>query len=101
MTKHIKLSNQAIISQIEGNIVSDMDGEKVMLSIDNGKYYNLGELGGTIWEYINEPLYIEELIEKLLDQYDVEKEVCEQQVKEFISQLAEQGLVRINAHVRL
>ena len=23
-----------------------MDGEKVMLSIQNGKYYNLGEIGG-------------------------------------------------------
>ena len=27
-----------------------MDGEKVMLSINNGKYYNLGEIGGDIWE---------------------------------------------------
>ena len=30
--------------QKEGNVVSDMDGEKVMLSIHNGKYYNLGEV---------------------------------------------------------
>jgi len=33
---------------VEGNIVSNMDGEKVMLSIKNGKYYNLGEIGGFI-----------------------------------------------------
>ena len=36
---------------MKGNIVSDMGGEKVMLSIENGKYYNLGEMGGEIWEF--------------------------------------------------
>ena len=29
-----------------------MGGEKVMLSVKNGKYYNLGEIGGEIWELI-------------------------------------------------
>ena len=38
--------------QVKGNIVSDMGGEKVMLSVNKGKYYNLGEIGGDIWELI-------------------------------------------------
>ena len=43
-TKQISLQN--MVAQIPGNIVSDMGGEKVMMSINNGKYYNLGEIGG-------------------------------------------------------
>lgn len=39
------------------NVVSDMDGEKVMLSVHNVKYYNLGEVGGLTWELMNEPKY--------------------------------------------
>ena len=31
-----------------------MGGEKVMLSINNGKYYNLVKLVGSIWELIEE-----------------------------------------------
>ena len=46
--QNISLNDE--VSQREGNIVSDMGGEKVMLSINNGKYYNLGEMGGEIWE---------------------------------------------------
>ena len=45
---NLQLTVDAVIVQSEGFLVSDMDGEKVMLSIDNGKYYNLGEIGGRI-----------------------------------------------------
>ena len=49
MLKDKKISLNSRIVQSKGNMVSDMDGEKVMLNIEKGKYYNLGELGGTIW----------------------------------------------------
>ena len=61
-----------MLVQNPGNIVSDMDGEKVMLSIQNGKYYNLGELGGEIWDLIKEPISTQELVHSLQSQYDVE-----------------------------
>lgn len=92
MNKTISMND--IISQVDGNIVSDMDGEKVMLSIENGKYYNLGEVGGEIWECIKEPISIYDLIHSLLSQYDVEEDKCSDQVIRFIGRLIEQGLVR-------
>jgi hypothetical protein len=84
-------------SQSPGNIVSDMDGEKVMLSVSNGKYYNLGELGGEIWELMKEPITIKELVTKLQSQYNVDQTDCQLQVTDFLSQLLEQGLVSIHS----
>lgn len=84
-------------SQSPGNIVSDMDGEKVMLSVSNGKYYNLGELGGEIWELMKEPITIQELVTKLQSQYNVDQSDCQSQVTDFLSQLLEQGLVSIHS----
>ncbi|MBM7540687.1 lasso peptide biosynthesis PqqD family chaperone [Amphibacillus cookii] len=84
-----------MIKQLEGNIVSDMDGEKVMLSVTKGKYFNLGELGGEIWDMIIEPISIQQLVLNLLEQYDVDQEVCYQQVIAFIRQLAEAELIQI------
>ncbi|WP_017471996.1 lasso peptide biosynthesis PqqD family chaperone [Amphibacillus jilinensis] len=84
-----------MIKQLEGNIVSDMDGEKVMLSVTKGKYFNLGELGGEIWDMIIEPISIQQLVLNLLEQYDVDQEVCYQQVIAFIRQLAEAELIHI------
>ncbi|WP_066067784.1 lasso peptide biosynthesis PqqD family chaperone [Neobacillus soli] len=90
-----KVSLTSIITQTEGNVVSDMDGEKVMLSIESGNYYNLGELGGEIWDLIKSPMEINHLVNTLLLKYQVEKEECEQHVLSYIEQLEKERLIQI------
>ncbi|WP_397443807.1 lasso peptide biosynthesis PqqD family chaperone [Peribacillus aracenensis] len=92
-----QLDTKNLYSQSPGNIVSDMDGEKVMLSVSNGKYYNLGELGGEIWELMKEPITIQELVTTLQLQYNVDQTDCNEHVTDFLSQLLEQGLVSIHS----
>lgn len=92
-----QLDTKNLYSQSPGNIVSDMDGEKVMLSVSNGKYYNLGELGGEIWELMKEPITIQELVTTLQLQYNVDQTDCKEHVTDFLSQLLEQGLVSIHS----
>lgn len=95
MVKTQLLSTTYIVSQSEGNIVSDMDGEKVMLSISNGKYYNLGEIGGVIWDLIKTPTSISQLINTLLDQYEIEQNECQEQVLSFLEKLVEEKLIKL------
>ncbi|MDP1417462.1 lasso peptide biosynthesis PqqD family chaperone [Peribacillus simplex] len=90
-----KLLEDSLIVQGQGNIVSDMDGEKVMLNIEKGKYYNLGELGGSIWDLMKEPITFDQLVTELLTQYDVDNEVCVDQVTDFLTQLNDEGLMKI------
>lgn len=99
MIKSQRVTKNHLYSQSPGNIVSDMDGEKVMLSVHKGKYYNLGELGGEIWELMKEPITIHELVTKLQSQYDIAQTECEEQVTDFINQLLEQGLVKIEDRI--
>lgn len=89
------LSLKHIVVQGKGNIVSDMGGEMVMLSVSNGKYYNLGEMGGEIWEMIESPTVINELISKLMDRYTVEKSQCEEEVLAFLALLQNEKLIQI------
>lgn len=90
-----KISLDCLIVQGGGNIVSDMDGEKVMMSIHNGKYYNLGTMGGTIWDLLKIPISSNQLITTLISEYEVEKNECEKQVISFLERLYEEGLIRI------
>ncbi|MEX6700345.1 lasso peptide biosynthesis PqqD family chaperone [Peribacillus frigoritolerans] len=99
MLKTQQITLEKAIVQREGNIVSDMDGEKVMLSVQKGKYYNLGKLGGEIWDLMKEPVTIQELVTTLQSQYDVEQTECKEQVTDFINQLLEQGLVKIEDRI--
>ena len=91
--KHISL--QDLVIQITGNIVSDMGGEKVMMSINNGKYYNLGEIGGDIWTLIEQSISVNEIVMAFVANYEVEKEECEEQVLSFLNQLYEEELINI------
>lgn len=96
MIMHENISLTHTVSQIKGNIISGMAGEKVMLSIKNGKYYNLGEIGGYIWNLIEESISIKQLVIPLMDKFEVEQSECESQVILFINQLLEEELIVIN-----
>ncbi|MCZ2257316.1 lasso peptide biosynthesis PqqD family chaperone [Sporosarcina sp. G11-34] len=96
MTKIQQELKNSLFNQKQGNIVSDMDGEKVMLSIQSGKYYNLGKLGGVIWELMKEPISIEKMVATLQSRYDVGQTECEEQVTAFLNQMLEEGLINEN-----
>ncbi|QAY66754.1 lasso peptide biosynthesis PqqD family chaperone [Paenibacillus protaetiae] len=93
----LSFSEQEIIVQSQGFLASDMNGEKVMLSIDNGKYYNLGAVGGRIWELVAVPSTIETIVTHLVAEYEIGFEECRQQVSVFLQQLLGEGLVQVQA----
>ncbi|MFC3884760.1 lasso peptide biosynthesis PqqD family chaperone [Bacillus songklensis] len=99
MIKKQTISLSKLIVQGKGNIVSDMDGERVMLSIYNGKYYNLGEMGGAIWDHIEKPVSVIQLVTRLMSEYEVEQSECEEQVISFLETLLEEGLLEIGEEV--
>lgn len=91
--EEILLNNSVV--QGKGNIVSDMGGEKVMLSVHNGKYYNLGEIGGKIWDIIEKPILVTQLVTELRFKYEVERSVCEEQVVSFLGVMLMEGLINV------
>ncbi|MDI4644150.1 lasso peptide biosynthesis PqqD family chaperone [Cohnella hashimotonis] len=97
MTIETAIPQQATIRQTPGNIVSDMDGEKVMLNVQLGKYFNLGEIGGRVWELIGNVTTVEALVDQLTAEYAVERETCEAHVRSFLAQLSEQQLITVSA----
>jgi len=85
-------TNHTVI-QTKDNIVSEMDGEKVLLSIRNGKYYNLGKVGGRIWDLTERPISVNDLTAALVSEYEVAQNVCEEQVISFLEHLLKEGLI--------
>jgi hypothetical protein len=95
MLNTLRLSLDSIVIQSEGNIVSDMNGEKVMMSIQKGKYYNLGSVGGSIWEGIQSQISVGELIKALVNEYEVDYSDCQEQVMSFLGLLYKEDLIKV------
>lgn len=84
-----------IVAQTAGLVAADMDGEKVMLNIESGKYFGLDRLGSRIWELIEKPHTVRALVATLLTEYDVEEKTCQNDIVAFVGTLHAKGLVDI------
>lgn len=74
-------------------MIVDLSGEAVILNTENWVYYGLNGMGYRVWNLIQEPKRIDEIKSAILGEYDVDSEVCEQDLLAFIREMANQGLV--------
>jgi len=89
----MKLTLETTIQRNNEILTSDLDGEKVMMSIQIGEYFGLGKTGSFIWDQIEKPIKIEALIELITEKYHVNKEDCFRDIVPFLSDLLEKELV--------
>lgn len=75
-------------------VSTDMDGERVMMSLEQGAYFGLGGVGGTIWDFLGEPRSLTEIEAQVMAEYDVDAETCRADVAAFLADLERNGLVR-------
>lgn len=75
------------IKLIKSINVTELDGEKVMVDFETGKYFLIKGCGNDIWDMLQEEVSVNEIVDKLLAEYDVTREVCEVSVINFIDKL--------------
>jgi hypothetical protein len=90
-----KITLQTLIQRNPEMVTSNIDGEIVMMSIENGEYYGLDEIGSRIWELLETPISADKLISCLLIEFDVEEVVCKTDTLDFLNDMFEKKLVFI------
>lgn len=74
---------------------TDLDGEKVMMNLDLGKYFALNPVGSRIWELIENKICVNDVIDILLNEYDVDKVKCEESVLKYLGILENEKLIEV------
>ena len=74
-------------------IDGELDNNQVMMHIEKGKYFGLNPVGKRIWELINEPKTFSEITNQLLVEFNIEEEVCKQEVDAFLQKALDADLV--------
>lgn len=90
------ISLDSIVSQKKDVDVTELNGEKIMMDLDKGNYFMLNGTGSTIWDAINEPKSVSEIIEAIIKVYDIDRETCESRVLEYLEKLRHEEIVFIN-----
>jgi hypothetical protein len=76
-------------------IAAEADQDLVMVSIEKGFYYGLSNVGREIWEAIEHPKRISDLVDELTAIYNVDRSSCEQQTLSFLDDLLNEKLLRV------
>lgn len=87
-------SGQEPVYQRNADLIgASVDDELVMMSVEHGQYYGLGGVGPRVWELLDQPRTLNELVEVILDEYEVERAVCESDLVGFLAQMEKLGLI--------
>ena len=76
-------------------LAQEIDGETVLLDLASESFFGLDEVSTRVWQLLGEGVGRDRLIDTLLDEYDVDREVLEKDVGELLQRLAEAGLVTL------
>lgn len=94
-----EISANTVISPAPDQISSELDGEAVILNLDSGTYYGLNEVGARIWELIQKPRSFSELHSTLLAEYEVQPDVCKQELTTILLKLMDANLIKMSNEV--
>ena len=72
-----------------------LDDEAVILSLKKGVYYSLNPCGNRIWSLLQKPVKVGKIRDILLEEYDIDKKTCEEDLLSLLEDLRKEGLIDI------
>jgi len=91
----MEITDDATIQVSKDYVYCSVDDEMVLLGLEDGIYYGLNPVGAFIWEQIKEPKTIPEIRDAILEEFDVGRTECEEDLKELLQELADKGLIDV------
>lgn len=92
------LSLDSTVVASSDQVDADLGEEIILLHLHNGQYYGLKQVAATIWRLLKSPRTIGEIEGILLEEYEIEPDLCRAEVVELLSDLIDQGLVEVTEH---
>ncbi len=89
------ITERSIITAAQDQVSVDLDGEVVILNLKDGVYYGLETVGARVWKLIQEPKTLKEILEILLQEYDVEPDRCARELQALLEDLAAKELIEV------
>lgn len=90
----MKLTINHIIQRNPDILASKMDEEIVMMSISRGEYYGFDPIGSRIWNLLENPVSVQDIVNTLLDEFEIDRDSCLHDVMQFLEEILDKDLVR-------
>ena len=89
------IADATIISRSSSILTAVVNGEIVMMSIQQGQYFGLDDIGSDIWKRIEPPCSFAALIDGLAHDYEADRATITADVHSLLLRMAEQDVVKL------
>ena len=90
-----EITATTMISRSPAVLTAEADGEIVMMSIEQGRYFGLDDIGSDVWRRIEPPCSFAELIEELAACYEADRATIAADVQGLLARMAGEDVVRL------
>lgn len=97
MTTKQTLNLNDRLRQSDSQVSCSVDDEVVLMSVQNGEYYNLNPVASEIWLMLENTPTIQEIVVRNQQEYDVPAEQCTTDVMQLLDELIQERLVELVA----
>ena len=91
----MNLSINSRVVAVRDHVSSTLEGEAVVLNLDDSVYYGLNETALAIWELIQKPAFVWEIRDEIVREFQVESDSCERDILNLLGQLKDSSLLKI------
>lgn len=90
------VSEHSTVVAVKDQVSADLAGEAVILNLKSGVYYGLNEVGGRVWQLLQEPRTVAAIRDTLLEEYEVDRDLCDRDLLAVLQELATAELIEVN-----
>ena len=90
---HETMDSDRTLVRTDDHLSTTLEGEEVILHRDTETYFGLNEVGTRLWELLNEPHTVDDLIATIHDEFDVSKQRSSKDVQRFLVELEAVDLI--------
>lgn len=88
-----ELTLQSVVSHTANTPSTEMDGETVLMSIENGGYFALDRIGTEIWSRLEHAISVADLLTAMAERYGCDPDAIENDILDLLRDMAENGLI--------
>jgi len=89
------LSVQSVVVAAGEQVSCPLGEESAILNLKNSVYYGINPVGTRVWSLLKQPRSIKELRDTLLNEYEVDAELCERDLLTLLEKMRSEGLIEV------
>ena len=85
----------SVVSLANNHFRADQDGSAIIMSISAGKFFSFDDIGFEIWDAIQQPVSVNELVANLATKHNAPEDVVMPDVLTFLNKLSDNELITV------